>query len=142
MRMPATQRNHATWIALLLAIVGLLSYFTFVYQWPITRDVPWVNYLILLLAVALAVLGVRRAWPHGGFRRTLSLVGAVFTFALAALLPLYALVISAQMPDTELGLGIGAEIPGVSLTNQNGREIQLAELASEPLVVVFYRGHW
>jgi hypothetical protein len=37
--------NWATWAGFLLSILAFVSYFTILVQFPITRNVPWVNFL-------------------------------------------------------------------------------------------------
>ena len=52
--------NWRLWSGLVLAIVAFVSYLFFV-QFPITRDVPWVNYILFVIATVLLISGVRRA---------------------------------------------------------------------------------
>src|ERR1041385_2101513 len=53
--------NRRLWIGLLLSLVAVVSYGVFFYRWPITRDVPWVSFILLAIAVWLLVTGFRRA---------------------------------------------------------------------------------
>ena len=78
-------RNHALWLGPLLAIVGLVSYYTLFYRWPMTRDVPWVNFAILLGALALSAVGLARAWRRGGWRRFAGVAGFLWSTGLAVL---------------------------------------------------------
>ena len=49
--------NWMLWTGLVLAVLGFLSYFAFFSRFPVTRDVPWVNGIFLLLAAALLITG-------------------------------------------------------------------------------------
>ena len=53
--------NTPLWSGLILALIGIFSYIFVFVRWPITRDVPWVSFLIFIIALALLVMGFRRA---------------------------------------------------------------------------------
>ena len=64
-----TKRNHLVWIGSLIAVVGLISYFTFFARFPALRDVPKVNLPLvgIGLAVSLWALFRRRSlWAVAG----------------------------------------------------------------------------
>lgn len=134
-------RNHALWLGPLLAIVGLVSYFTVFYRWPVTRDVPWVNFAILLGALALSAVGLARAWPRGGWRRFAGVGCLVWSTGLAALFVASCTVMSALPPPAGV-LDVGAPLPAVTLDDHAGTPVDLAAAGTQPLVLVFYRGFW
>ncbi|HSB29516.1 MAG TPA: hypothetical protein VLE19_16735, partial [Pyrinomonadaceae bacterium] len=72
--------NWPTWSGLLLSVFAFLSYF-FIFVWyPVTRDSPWLNLVLLALAMLLLLLGLRRAFSQG--RPLLSRIGASISTAL------------------------------------------------------------
>lgn len=136
-------RNWPAWLAPLVAVFGLLSYFLLFARWPVLRDLPWLNLLILAGAVALAVMGLRRA--RSGLGKVASGAGVAFSLAVLGLLCWYAFYLSYQLPDAGRVVGEGSEIPAVALTSWNGETIDLGEAArgaDGDLILVFYRGYW
>jgi len=136
-----TSRNSALWLGPLLAVVGVVSYYTVFYRWPVTRDVPWINFAILLAALALSAIGLARAWSRGGWRRITGAAGLVWSTALTALFVAACTVMSA-LPAPTAALDVGDALPAVTLQDHTGAGVDLAAAAAEPLVLVFYRGFW
>jgi hypothetical protein len=125
------------WLGPIVALVAVASYFAFFLNYAITRDVPWVNLGLLALAIALSIMGLRRAR-----RRVLAAGGLVLTLALSGFFVWYCYVFSYVLPAAELALDVGARVPAVVLRDDRGRDVDLAALSREKLVLVFYRGHW
>lgn len=134
--------NHLLWLGPLVSIVGFLSYWAVFARWAATRDVPWVNMIILAVGLYLSFGGLRRAWPRGGWRRHAG-GGALFvSTALAALLLVYCFALSYSLPPSDQALTVGQSVPAIALPDQNGREVDLGAAAGGQTVLVFYRGHW
>lgn len=125
------------WIGPILAFVGVASYFALFLNWAITRDVPWVNLILLALALAASIAGLVRAR-----RRVLAAAGLVVTLAFSGFFLVYTYVLSYDLPSAELALDVGAPVPAVVLRDDRGQSVELASLSREKLVLVFYRGHW
>ncbi|MEX2208828.1 MAG: hypothetical protein WEF50_21640 [Myxococcota bacterium] len=125
------------WIGPILALVAVASYFTVFLNWAITRDVPWVNLILLALAVGVSIAGLVRAR-----RRVLAAGGLVLTLALSGFFVWYCYVLSYDIPSAELALDVGAEVPALVLRDDRGQDVELAALSRDKLVLVFYRGHW
>jgi hypothetical protein len=53
--------NWPIWVGFVVALGGLFSYGFFV-RFPITRDFPWANLLLLGIGVALLIVGLFRAF--------------------------------------------------------------------------------
>lgn len=138
----APPRNHALWLAPLVAVAGLLSYFTFFSRWAIFRDHPVANLLILGVAVAWSISGARRAWPSGGLSRAVGIFGVFVSSALTLLLLYYCYVLSYQLPSAELAAERGTPLPAISLTAHDGSDFELGTARDERMVLVFYRGFW
>jgi hypothetical protein len=141
MNATAAGRNLSAWLGPPLAIVGVLSYFTYFYWWPLLRDFPWLNYTLLVLALALSVQGLRNAWPRAGVRRIAAALGLLLCTASSSLFIWYVNVRSEGLPDARGGLALGASLPDLTLVSHDGVRLDLDRI-SAPLVLVFYRGFW
>lgn len=138
--MAEAKRNHAAWLGPVIAIPGFVSYFAVFSMVPVLRDVPWLNGLILAGAIALSVGGVRRSAP--GWGRFGSVFGLVVSVGLTAFLAYYCFVLSYDVPDASRVARDGTRIPAITLASWDGTQVDLAEAASDKLILVFYRGHW
>ena len=125
------------WLGPLLALVAVASYFTVFVNWPLTRDVPWVNFGLLAIALAASVAGLMRSR-----RRVLASGGLVLTLFLGGFFVWYCYVVSYAIPGAELALDVGAPVPAIVLVDDHGQDVELSALSREKLVLVFYRGHW
>lgn len=142
MRTEARSSNHLLWIAPLLALFGFLSYFLLFVRWPLLRDVPVLNFAILLGAAIAAVIAARRAWSRARWQRWTSLALAPVPFLLAGMLATFCLQGSSLPPPSAQGLVVGAAVPDLRAQDQHGKEVSLAELARGRAVLVFFRGAW
>lgn len=124
----------------LLAVVGLLSYFLYFSMWPVFRDFPWLNLLILAGAVGVSLM----AWPRArsGLGRAGAGAGLFVSVALLGLLCFYAFHLSYQLPDAGRVVDDGTRIPAITLASWDGEQIDVAAAANDKLILVFYRGHW
>ena len=137
-----TTTSTWNWRALLgppVAFGAAVSYLTWLHRWPALSDVPWLSYAVLALAVWLSAQGLARAWQRGRVRRALASVGLGLSAGIAGLFGWWAVVGSSHLPSG--GLAQGDPLPQLSLAGPDGRPVELASL-QQPLVVVFYRGHW
>ena len=140
--MTSPHRNLAAWLGPVLALAAFVSYFGLFYRWPATRDVPWLNFGLLIAAAGLSLFGLRRAWDRGLRRRIAAGAGLVVSAGMGVLFLGYTQFLSAELPDSESGLPVGAALPALELPDQTGRSVSLTELGRDPVVLVFYRGHW
>ncbi|MBI3414029.1 MAG: hypothetical protein HY043_01710 [Verrucomicrobia bacterium] len=147
--------NSTLWTGFLIILFGLLSYIPLFSLFPITRDFPWANLLLLAAGALLLGGGVRRAFKQPQVYR-----GKIFGSVLAVLsmvgigLFAYGLLYQArQIPSAASAPRAGEKAPDFSLPDQNGKTITLAGLlASAPgnkvnvrangVLLIFYRGHW
>ena len=133
--------NWALWAGLALSVVAVFSYAFFFYRFPITRDVPWVSYILLAAAIVLLIAGVRRA-PG---RKIVAIIVAAIGVGLAALFVASVTVFS-RVPRGANVPAVGAKAPDFTLLDASGKPVALAQLLAEPgakgVLLIFYRGYW
>lgn len=146
--------NWRIWAGFLTCIAGLLSYFLLFFKFPVTRDVPWVNFLLLAAGLVLLGSGLRRAFKEpqqyrgkivGSILAVLGLAGAGFF----CFLIFYA---SKQLPKSPGAPRVGDRAPEFALADTRGQQTSLASLMAAPLpgsklppkgvLLIFYRGYW
>jgi hypothetical protein len=149
--------NWPIWIALPLSAVTLISYPLLFVRWPITRDIPWVNLLLLAATLWLVVSGIRRAFAGG--RRWIGKIASVVVAATA----LYTcwtfvdgvLIGARRLPASAGAPQVGQKAPDFTLTDLQGRATSLSDLLStanhssdggsrrpKAALLIFYRGYW
>ncbi|MDX6711911.1 MAG: hypothetical protein QOH96_2927 [Blastocatellia bacterium] len=146
--------NWPIWAGFLLSLIAFLSYFLVFVWFPITRDFPWANLLLFVLAAVLLAIGVRRAFASDGPRPRLSKVaGIVLTSLSVAIFGffVFATLIGARHLPASLGAPqVSQKAPDFSLSDTNGKPVSLTELTTSPVngkapkgvLLIFYRGYW
>jgi len=137
--------NWSIWIGFLFALAGFFSY-TFFAQFPVTPDFPWANLLLFATGEILFVLGLFRAFGKARayrgkiFGPILAVLG-VLMFGFFAYIMFYEL---RQVPPSTGAPRVGEKAPEFTLSNQDGRDVILADLISrsKAVVLIFYRGFW
>ncbi|HYU26103.1 MAG TPA: hypothetical protein VEO74_12925 [Thermoanaerobaculia bacterium] len=133
--------NWPLWTGLALSVIAVVSYAFFFDRFPITRDVPWVSYILLAAAIVLLIAGVRRA-PG---RKIVAIIVAVIGVGLAALFVASVTVFS-RVPTGANIPALGAKAPDFTLLEASGKPVALAQLLAEPgakgVLLIFYRGYW
>ena len=153
-RMNEKQRNWHLWVGLLLCLVGFASYFLLFARYPATRDVPWVNYLLLAAGLVLLVSGLRRAFAQPEVYRG-KILGAIFAVLGVAIVGAFCFVVlvaSKQLPKSANAPRLGQKAPEFTLLDTQRQQVSLASLLSAPLpnssappkgvFLIFYRGYW
>jgi hypothetical protein len=137
--------NWSLWIGFLCALAGFLTY-TFFAQFPITRDFPWVNFLLFAVGGILLVLGLFRAFGKPRVYR-----GKIFGPVLATLgilmLGLFSYIFFyalRQLPASTGAPRIGQKAPEFILSDQDGKDVSIQALVSrsKAVALIFYRGFW
>jgi len=148
------RRNWPLWIGFLLCLVGLPSYFIFFAKFPITRDVPWVNYLMFGGGLALLAWGVFRAFrrPEEYRGKIAGPILSVLGLAAAGFFCFGVLYGTKHLPKSPGAPHVGQKAPEFSLMDTHRNTVTLASLLAEPLpgtqtppkgvLLVFYRGYW
>jgi hypothetical protein len=144
--------NWQIWAGFLITVFALVSYpFIFV-NWEVTRDFPWANLLLFVLALVFLFIGVRRAFQPE--RRLISKIAAPILAALSVLiLALFIFVTfieSRRLPPSANAPQLGQKAPDFTLPDINNRPVALSELLSQPIdnrpvkgvLLIFYRGYW
>ena len=131
--------NGRLWSGLLLSIVAAASYVFFFYRFPVTRDIPWVNGLLFLIAIFLLITGFRRSRRRVGAGIVAALGMAVFVvFVVGA-------VVGPRLPSSAGAPRVGQKAPDFTMIDSNGRLVTLPQLLSSAprgVLLVFYRGYW
>ncbi len=140
------------WAGLALSVVALLSYPTFFVRFPSTRDVPWANLLLFVVALALVLVGARRAFAPGSTRgrKIGATVAATLSLAVAIMFTLGVFVLGRQLPAAHGAPQVGQKAPEFQLLDTTGKTVTLSELLKAPIngqapkgaLLVFYRGYW
>ena len=150
--MNAKRFNWPLLSGFLLSVFAFLSYF-FIFVWfPITRNFPWANLLLFVIAVVLLVLGLRRTLTE-----TRSMVSKILSSAITGLGVLICVlfvfgyfVFATWIPASTGAPHVGQKAPDFVLPDTSNRQVSLNELLTSPIngkapkgvLLVFYRGYW
>jgi hypothetical protein len=159
-KMPASiekrKLNWLLWSGFLTAAIAFVSYFLFFYQFPITRDFPWVNYLLFALGAGFLAIGLQRAFAHPSAYRG-KVAGPILAVLSAAVLGAFCYVVfieSKALPSASDAVRVGQKAPDFLLSDTGGKPVSLAALLSSPIggksgsahaprgvLLIFYRGY-
>ena len=146
--------NWPLWAGFLLTLASVLSFTTVFVYYPATRDFPWVNLLLFLVAAGLVFLGVRRGFASGRPHPTRSKIVTIIVATLSALVIaffVFAIFIAARwLPESKGAPQVGQKVPDFTLTDTAGKPVSLNELLTTPVngtapkgvLLIFYRGYW
>jgi hypothetical protein len=135
----------------IVVLAGFLTY-TFFVRFPLTRDFPWVNFLLFAAGGILLAAGLRRAFRQPEIYRgkvfgpVLSVLG-LCVFGLFVFIVFYEL---RQLPSSTGAPRVGQKAPDFTLPDQDNRPVALADLISSApgtakpggALLIFYRGFW
>jgi hypothetical protein len=138
--------NLLNWAGFAIILVALVSYVPLFALFPITRDIPWANYLLFLIGGALLAVGVRRAFRDPEHYRG-KISGSILASLSALLFAFFVVTITyfgKQIPSAETALRVNQKAPPFVLVNTVGKQVSSADLLKDHggLVLVFYRGYW
>ena len=143
--------NWRLWVGFVVALAAPFGYFSL---FETTRAAIWISVALIVVAIALLIGGLRRAFTAsesyrgkvaGPILATLALaVVGLFGWATHAMRSAYAEAHNAPR--------VGDKAPDFALIDGNGRKVTMAELLAAPLpagaaktrgvMLVFYRGYW
>jgi hypothetical protein len=144
--------NWPIWLGFLLTIFAFLSYPFIFINWPVTRDFPWVNLPLFLIAAVLLFIGLRRAFRPG--RRLISkIVAPLVTILSVLIMALFVFVVfieSRRLPASQAAPAVGQKAADITLIDTSNKQVSLANLLTEPInnkpprgvLMIFYRGYW
>lgn len=146
--------NWPLWFGFLLTLGAFLSYF-FIFVWfPFTRDFPWANLVLFVIAGVLLFMGVRRAFasdcPHRTRSRIVSSIVGALSLVVFALFVFTIFIGGRWLPASKGAPQVGQRAPDFSLPDTSGKTVSLNQLLTTPVngnapkgvLLVFYRGYW
>jgi hypothetical protein len=144
--------NWPLWLGLIVSIFAFLSYPFIFANWETTRDFPWVNIPLFMVALALLFIGLRRAFAPG--RRRLSKIVAslvtAFSLLVLAMFIFTSFIASRWLPASTGAPQVNQKAPEFTLKDTGNQAVSLTELLTQPInnkpprgvLLVFYRGYW
>ncbi len=146
--------NWPLWIGFVLTIAAFLTYFFVFVQFPVTRDFPWANLLIFLIAMVFIFAGVRRGFasdrPHPIRSKIVTSIVTALSVVIIGLFVFTIFVAGRWLPASKGAPQVGQRAPDFSLPDTNGNQVSLNDLLTAPVngtapkgvLLVFYRGYW
>jgi hypothetical protein len=145
--------NWPLWSGFILSLIAFLSYFLIFARFPVTRDMPWINFVLFALSLALLFVGLRRAFGSSARYRG-KIAGPILSILSLAVVAFFCLAIfyfPKQLPASTEAPRVGQKAPDFALSDTHGNTVSLAALLSTPtaatqptkgVILVFYRGYW
>jgi hypothetical protein len=137
--------NWSLWLGFLFVLAGFLSY-AFFAQFPVTRDLPWANFLLFAVGGILLVVGLFRAFgkPRVYRGRILGPILAILGICMFGFLSYVFFYVLRQVPPSTGAPRVGQKAPEFTLLDQDGKEVSLRDLTtrSKAVALIFYRGFW
>ena len=147
--------NWPLWTGFLLTLAAFLSYFFIFVLFPFTRDFPWANLVLFVIAGVLLFMGLRRGFasdrPHPTRSKIVSSIVSLVSVAVFAMFIFVIFVVGTSLPKSEGAPHVGQRVPDFSLPDTSGKQVSLNELLTTPIngnappkgvLLVFYRGYW
>ena len=144
--------NWPLWTGFVLSIFAFLGYYLIFVWFPPTRDFPSINLLLILGALILLFMGLRRAFAVGRsrFSKILATIAATLGLLICAMFVFVFFVAAKWIPQSTGAPHVGQKAPEFRLADINNKQVTLSDLLSTPLegkqpkgvLLVFYRGYW
>ena len=146
--------NWPLWLGFLLTLGTFLSYFFIFVVFPFTRDFPWANLLLFVIAAVLLFMGLRRGFasdrPHPTRSKIVSSIVSGLSLLVIALFVFTIFIGGRWLPASKGAPQVGQRAPDFSLPDSSGKTVSLTELLTTPIngnapkgvLLVFYRGYW
>jgi len=137
--------NISLWLGFLLVVASILAYIPLFVRFPITRDVPWANYLLFLAAVILLIVGLKRAYGDSqNYRGKIS--GPILSVLSLGLIGFfcYVILVASKAGPAPGAIQAGQPAPQFTLASADGKQVSLADLVKDKrgALLIFYRGYW
>jgi hypothetical protein len=137
-----------------LTLGAFLSYFFVFVLFPFTRDFPWANLVLFLIAGVLLFMGLRRGFasdrPHPTRSKIVTSIFTTLSLLVFAMFVFTIFVAGRWLPASKGAPQVGQRVPDFSLPDATGKQVSLNELLTAPVnggapkgvLLVFYRGYW
>lgn len=140
------RRNILIWIGFAIVVASLVSYIPVFAVFPVTRDIPWANYLLFVIGGALLAAGVRRAFRDPEHYRG-KMSGSILAALSALVIGFFVWGVTyftRQIPSGATALSVNQKAPPFVLTDAVGKPVSSAGLLMDHrgVLLVFYRGYW
>jgi hypothetical protein len=148
--------NFLLYLGFLLTLVAFLSYFLFFYRFPVTRDIPWANWLLFGVALVFLGIGLIRAYRQAAIYRG-KISGPILAALSLAIVGMFSYIVfihTKELPASKQAPQVGQKAPDFTLPDANGKQVALSSLlaksapapatghADQWVLLVFYRGYW
>ena len=148
----ARRWNWPIWAGFVLNLLAFFSYFLWFVRFPVTRNFPWANLLLFVLAEGLMTIGLIRAFARADVYRG-KVLGPILSGLSALVLAAFVLVVfvmARRLPVSSNAPRVGTKAPEFTLLDTSNKPVSLAELLTTPqngappkgVLLVFYRGYW
>jgi len=146
--------NWMIWAGFLLSVIAFLSYPLFFVRFAATRDFPWANLLLFVLAGVLTLIGIRRAFaadrPHPKRSKAAGATLALLSVLVLSFFVFSVFIMSRWLPASTGAPRVGQKAPDFTLTDQSGKPVSLGDLLTSSVdgkiprgvLLIFYRGYW
>src|SRR3954468_4705062 len=144
--------NWPLWLGFLLTIFAFVSYPFIFANWEATRDFPWANIPLFVVALVLLVFGVRRAFAPGRrlFSKIVAPTIALISLLVVALFIFSSFIASRWLPPSTGAPQVSQKAPDFSLMDTNRKQVSLTDLLTQPIndkppkgvLLIYYRGYW
>jgi hypothetical protein len=154
--------NPRIWGGFVLCLAALISYPAFFARYPVTRDFPWVNLLLIAASLFLLATGILRAFrkPDAYRGKIFGSILGVVSVAVVGLFLYGIFVLGKNLPASHGSPQVGQLAPDFTLPDTAGNNITLSNLLQSPFptglqpasaqasantaaaVLIFYRGYW
>jgi hypothetical protein len=137
--------NLLIWVGFAVVLLAFPSYFLFFALFPITRDIPWANFLLFIAGASLLAVGLMRAYRSPQLYR--GRISGPILSALALLtigLFSYGMLVLTKLPSVQSTPKPGDSAAPFALSNAEGTPVRLSDLLQgrRAALLIFYRGHW
>lgn len=146
--------NWPLWVGFLLTLAAFFTYFAVFVWFPVTRDFPWANLVLFVIAGLLLVVGVRRGFasdrPHPTRSKIVTSIVGLLSLAVFAFFVFAFFIAARWLPASTGAPQVGQRAPEFTLADTTGRQVSLNELLTSPVngnapkgvLLIFYRGYW
>jgi hypothetical protein len=148
--------NFLLYLGFLLTLFAFLSYFLFFYRFPVTRDIPWANWLLFGIALIALGVGLARAFRQSDVYRG-KVSGPILAALSLAVVGMFSYIVffqSKELPASKQAPQLGQKAPDFTLPDKDRNPVTLSKIwgtsvavpatgrADQWVLLIFYRGYW